>query len=217
MILILWGLNFWISWSNAWGCGSTWDSTRARGGIAHFMNWMGVIMSAAGFTWCYLVLLGLLGAVTPMSWVAGAEEGVETKMLLDATALQAFFDLGYLVIIFPILGSGLAITISTWRSFARSRQRRFGDYAIVGWNTFAQVENTISAMREVPGVLDRLWDFFPGSDGGSDSRGKGKVQLIVVVLVAMAICAGCLTTYSILQARRRAVILDDYNRTLEAA
>lgn len=209
---LLWLLNFAISWLNAWGCGSTWDATKAKGGVAHFMNWMGAVMSASGFTWCYLIVLGLLGSVTPMSLIVDAEEGAApvTGMLLDAAALQAFFDLGYLVIIFPILGSGLAITVATWREFARrGSERGVGDYAITGWNTFAQVHNTYNAIRTVPGVLDRLGSFFKG---GKDSDSKGKGGLVVIVLVIMAALAGCLTTYSIIQARRRAVLLNDYAR-----
>lgn len=212
MIVIVWFVNFAISWFNAWACGTTWDSTKAKGGAAHFMNWMGAIMSASGFTWCYLVVLGLLGSVTPASWFIEAEEGKEVVgYLLDAAALQAFADLGYLVIIFPILGSGLAITVQTWRHFARTRNKGLGDYAITGWNTYAQVHNTYTALREVPGALQGVGDyFFSGSSSSSDSKdGRG---VIVLILVALAVFGGCITTASIIQARRRAVILEDFRR-----
>lgn len=219
MVFLLWPLNFAISWFNAWAVGSTWDSTRARsqagmGGEAHFMNWMGAIMSASGFTWCYLVVLGLLGSVTPMSLLVSPEKDAPpvTGMLLDPSALQAFYDLGYLVIVLPILGSGLAITVQTWRAFARAKQRRAGDYAITGWNTFAQVHNTYTAVREIPGVLSRLGDFFGGKKSGDNDN---KSPLLVLLLVVLAASAGILTTYSIIQARRRAVVLDAYRETLE--
>lgn len=213
MIILLWVLNFGISALNAFGCGNTWDSSKARGGLAHFMNWMGAIMSASGFTWCYLVVLGLLGAITPLSLFADADDGpLPTGMLLDEASLKAFFDLGYMVIILPILGSGLAITVNTWREFARARQRGVGDYAIVGWNTFAQIHNTVSAAQAIPGVLSSLGDFF---FGGKDNKGKG--SLIVVVLVIAAALGGVLTTTAIIQARRRAVRLNDYNHSEMAA
>lgn len=103
LVAILFAVNFAISWFNAWSCGSTWDSTRAKGGLAHFMNWMGATMSASGFTWCYLVVLGFLGSHTPMAWFVEAEPGAEAVagMLLDPAAVQAFYDLGYLAIILP--------------------------------------------------------------------------------------------------------------------
>ena len=53
-----------------------------------------------------------------------AEEGqVIEGMLLSPEALQATLELGYMVIIFPILGSGLAITLATWRGLARRLSR----------------------------------------------------------------------------------------------
>ena len=212
MIAFIFALNFVISWFNAWACGTTWDSTKIKGGAAHFMNWMGAIMSASGFTWCYLVIIGLLGSITPAAWVMSPEEGeVITGMLLDPASLQAFYQLGYLIIIFPILGSGLAITVQTWRHMARRRAAGTagaGDYAITGWNTFAQVHNMYSAVRNVPSAFEGVGSFF----GGSDSKdGKGT---IVIVLVILAVLGGILTTFSIIQARRRAVILEDYSRTL---
>jgi hypothetical protein len=215
MIVLLWFVNLAISWFNAWSVGTTWDSAKAKGGAAYFMNWMGAIMSASGFTWCYLVVLGLLGSVTPMSWFVEAEPGVEVVgTLLDQAALQAFADLGYLVIILPILGSGLAITVQTWRHFARKRHRTAGDYAITGWNTFAQVHNTYSAMRHIPGALDGVGSYFGGgSSSSSDGNNRG---LIVIILVVLAVLGGCLTTFSIVQARRRAVVLEDYRRTVLA-
>lgn len=76
-------------------------------------------------------LFGLLGsATTPLSWLVEAEEGKEVVgYLLDQATLSAFAGLGYLVIVLPILGSGLAITIHTWRGFARAKHWSAGDYA----------------------------------------------------------------------------------------
>lgn len=183
------------------------------------MNWMGAIMSASGFTWCYLIIVGMLASVLPMSLFS--EDPEVTGMLLDPTALQAFFDLGYMVIILPILGSGLAITVQTWRQLARRRaagQAGMGDYAITGWNTYAQVHNIYSATQNIPGVLSRLGGFFGGSSSSSSSSSSsdsgGKGGLLVIILVAVAALGGVLTTFSIIQSRRRSVILEDYARTV---
>jgi hypothetical protein len=176
--------------------------------MAHFMTWMGAIMSACGFTWCYLVVIGFVGAVTPMTLIdEEAEAGV---MLLQAESLQAFFDLGYIVIIFPILGSGLAITVHSWRAFAR--RRSLGSGAVAGWNTFAQVHNTYRAAQAIPGVLDRLGGFF-GKGGSGSSSGGTTGGLIVIVLVVVAVLGGILTTYAIIQSRRRTVLLTESYRS----
>jgi len=186
VILLLWPLNFVISWFNAWACGKTWHSTKAKGGMAHFMNWMGAIMSASGFTWCYMVVLGFLGTIIPVGGDEAA--GIEAAPLLTQDMLEAFFNLGYLMIIFPILGSGLAITVASWRRFARTRS--VGDGLVTGWNTFAQIHNTWNAVQHVPKAWDGLGKFFKGGD---DKKGA-----VVIGLVVLAVAGGCLTTYGII-------------------
>jgi len=196
MILVFFILNLGISIFNAWGVGRTWDSTKAKGGGAHFMNWMGAIMSASGFTWCYLVVIGFI--CTQVPWTTGEGAEAVTAPLLDPVSLQAFADLGYLIIIFPILGSGLAITISSWRAVARRRSA--GGFAVAGWNTFAQGYNTYNAIQAIPGVWSRLGDFFGGKSSSSSGDGKNKLVLLLVAIV---------TTYGIVQATRRSVVVND--------
>lgn len=186
IILLLWIVNFAISGFNAWACGKAWNETKHVGGVAHFMNWMGAIMSAMGFTWCYLLVLGFGGAYIP---IIEQDDG-SMAPLLDPPMLEAFMQLGYLVIIGPILGSGLAITIQSWAYFWR--RRSLGSGAVAGWNTFAQVYNTASALQHVPGAARGVSSFFKGSSS-DDNKG-----LIVIVLVAIAVFGGCLTTYWIL-------------------
>jgi hypothetical protein len=168
--------------------------------MAHFMNWMGAVMSASGFTWCYLCIAGFAVSIIP---IEDKETGISAPML-NAEAVQAFFDLGYVVIIFPILGSGLAIMVSSWRAFAR--RRTVGGGLVAGWNTFAQVHNTWRAVQALPGVFERLGGFF-GS--GSKSSSNKDSKTIVVVLVILAALGGIVTTYAIIQSKRRAVIVED--------
>ncbi len=212
MIFLLIILNFAISIYNAWVCGSVWDASRAKGGVAHAMTWAGAIMSASGFTWCYLIALAFLAAVTPQALFVHSPEGTPpvTGMLLSLDALQATLELGYVVIILPILGSGLAITVDSWRRLATSKDRNVGDYAITGWNTYAQASNMYNAARELPGIFDHLSAFFGGALGGaskSKDDNKGKALILVVALVVCAVLAGALTTYSIINMRRRDVRL----------
>jgi len=187
-VMLLWVLNFGISILNAWGCGHTWNESKAEGGFVHFLNWCGATMSACGFTWCYTIVLAFIGSMIPIEQDDGT-----TAMLLDAQALQATLELGYVVIILPVLGSGLVITLETWAHFWR--RRTFGSGALAGYNTFAQIHNIYSAAQTLPGVFDHLGDFFGGDSGGK----KDFRLIIVVVIVAVAVLGGILTTWMIIR------------------
>lgn len=191
MILFFLVLNFAISWFNAWGCGKTWAETKSAGGWAHFMNWMGAVMSASGFTWCYLVILVLVGSLIPVS----DENARQTVYAISPEMLQATFELGYVVIIVPILGSGLAITINSWAHFYRTRT--WGGGAIAGYNSFAQIHNMYQAASALPDIFRHLGSFF----GKGDS--KNKAPLMVVLLVVAAAFGGILTTRAIIMSTAR--------------
>ena len=199
MIMLLWVLNFAISWFNAWSCGRTWEGTKNKGGGAHFMNWMGAIMSAAGFTWCYLLVIATIGSVIENTPDESEPIPTNPEMYVSPEMMQAVMDLGYLVIIFPILGSGLAITIQSWRHFAR--RHSLGNGAVAGWNSFAQVHNMYSAVQHVPDVYGRLSGFFAG--GSSRSSSDNKKGTIVILLVALAVLGGIMTTFAIIKVTAR--------------
>src|ERR1700722_10237120 len=59
LFALVWVLNFAISVWNAYAVGKVWVEARHEGGWHRFMCWMGAIMSACGFTWCYLSFLAL--------------------------------------------------------------------------------------------------------------------------------------------------------------
>lgn len=185
MFALLWLLNFIISIFNAVMCGKTWNETRFAGGMPHFMNWMGAVMSASGFTWCYLVVLVFFGGTYPIE----ADDGTMST-LLTMEQVQAVADLGYILVVFPILGSGIAITVHAWG--VAYRRRTLLDGGIAAWDTFAMVYNVSSALKNVPAAGMRLDSFFKGK---SDDKGK----LIVVLLVVACALAGVLSTYLIIR------------------
>lgn len=194
MIVVVWFVNMLISWFNAWGCGKSWAETRSAGGMPHFLNWMGAIMSASGFTWCYTILACLLGG--------GITHTVDGKVVpyLSEAQVQAVAGMGYMMIILPVLGSGLAITLHSWGVFYR--RRSFGSGGIAAWNTFAQVSNMYSAAQDIPKVWDMLGDFFGGKSKSSDSDSNG--SKLVILIAVCALLAGILTTYAILTSTARA-------------
>lgn len=182
MIAIVWLLNFAISWFNAWACGRVWNETKYIGGFPHFMNWMGAVMSASGFTWCYLVIAVYFG-----QWYPVEQDDGTTAALLTQAQVQATADLGYLLVLGPILGSGIMITMQAW--VAAWKRRTAANMGIAAWDTFAMIYNVSSAFTHVPKATGRLGDFF-----GGDDKGKGAVVLIVIAVAL----AGILTTYTIL-------------------
>lgn len=184
MIVLLLILNFVISFFNAWSVGRSWPDTKAMGGVPRFMAWMVAIMSACGFTWTYTIVLGFIVNATghlPMKYLSG------------------MLSLGYLVVIIPILFSGLAMTIQSWSYFWQ--RRTFGSGAVAGWNTFAQVYNTYEAISAIPQALGAVGEMFTDSDGDSDAGGF--FAKLVIVLVACATIGGILTTFAIVRVTAR--------------
>ncbi len=60
LLLLLLSVNLGISWWNARVVGLDWVESKFIGGYVRFMCWMGWLMSALGFTWCYVLMLSLL-------------------------------------------------------------------------------------------------------------------------------------------------------------
>lgn len=171
------GFTLAISAFNAWSVGRVWVESKAVGGLPRFMAWMGATMSAIGFTWCYVLILASLAS--GFEW-------------LDEQYVEAMISLGYLAIILPALGSGLAITVGSWVHFWREKNVVNG--GVAGWNSFAQVYNTYSAIRLVPEALGNVLDAF------KNIKGRSAAVLLMVVLVILAIFGGIITTSMIIRA-----------------
>ena len=139
MILLLIVLNFGISIFNSFVVGVSWVETKTAGGFARLMAWMGATMAACGFTWCYLAVIALLA-------------GPDGFGKLPPRYVEAMFSLGYLTIIGPLIGSGIAITLQSWAHFWR--QRTLASGAVAGYNTLADVYNIYEAAHYVPTAWD---------------------------------------------------------------
>ena len=182
-------LNFCISWFNAWSVARSWADSKVIGGWTRFVTWCGAIMSAAGFTWCYTTIVALTAGATGY---------------LGPKYVQAVLELGYVVMILPLLGSGLGIWIDSMTTACRRR-----DLLSVGgaaWNSYAQIHNTYQAATVLPGVFKHLTRVFGEGDGDRDSA-SGRALMLVLVLVLFALCGGVLTTMAIIRSVGR-----DYSR-----
>jgi len=182
LLLVNTGISFW----NAYACGAYLTEAKIIGGWTRFMVWCGLIMSACGFTWVYLTIVTL---VTVSFDIFTAKQG------------EILFKMGYLALILPIIGSGMAIWIQSLIQAYRSRS--FGDMAVAGWNTFAQVHNTWQAASSAPSAFEDVMEFFSG-DGDSDSA-KGALMILLVIVV---IAGGILTTAAIARWADRRIAID---------
>jgi hypothetical protein len=181
MIALFLVVNFVISIFNAVGVGLSWAETKAAGGWTRFMSWMGATMSAVGFSWCYLVVIALVIRST------GYKK-------LPENYVDAMFALGYLMLVIPLIGSGLAITLQSWAYFWR--RRTFGSGAVAGWNTFADVYNIYQAAHYVPTAWDTVKDLlFPKKRSSSDNSFAG----LAIALAIAAVLGGVLTTSAIIR------------------
>lgn len=181
LIVLVWVLNLAISIWNAYACGKAWVQTKHYGGWPRFMVWMGAIMSASGFTWCYLLLLAFVGYKADF---------------LSLNQVEAMISLGYILIIPGVIFSGLMITLDSW---ARAyRERTLSSFGIAAYNTYAQIHNTYYAIRDFGQAFKGVAKYFSGGSGSNSRDRKEGSTLIVILLVLLALFGGVLTTAAII-------------------
>lgn len=170
---------------------SCWDAFVAGAIWRESTGWMkavaasALIMAYCGFFQFAVILLALVA-------VAGGWFG--------QAALDAVLSLGYLLIIIPVLGSGLILTIESWGRFAQSRSLLDG--ATSAYNTYAMGRNVYDAAQGVPGAWETVAKFFDGDSKDSDDASAAMVILIIVL--ACFIAGGF--TYAFFQMGKRAAI-----------
>jgi hypothetical protein len=178
LLFLLMLLNFAISWYNAYAVGKSWVESKAVGGWIHMVTWSGAIMSAIGFSSVYIFIMALIAAATGY---------------LPGNAIEAMVGLWYLIIIIPLLTTGLLITIESWR--VALRERSLLNMGVAGWNTFSQAYNTYSAITSVGDVFGKVSSFFSSDDEDVSSSLMAKVLLLVVI----GLLGGALTTAMLVQ------------------
>jgi hypothetical protein len=170
LIILCFFLNLGISWWNCYAVGSCWTEAKAAGGWPRFMSWMVAIMAACGFTSCYLLALGGIGY---------------SMHLLSPLALKYMLEIGYVMIVPGLLFAGFCMMIDSW---ARAyREGGVLNYGIAGWNTYAQIHNTASA---VSGMGEALGDLFSGAASAATDSDDIKVTALIFGAIAACIAAG---------------------------
>jgi len=189
-------LNVLISIWNCYAVGTAWKDTMAMGGwFNKLLLWSGVIQSGVGFSMPILLTL---------SWgsISYLTSGVKPTLSPEEgqAVMTTIFNLWYVAIIFPILGSGLAIWAHSLRE--AYRRRDFSSIATAGWNTFAQIHNTVSAVENLGGVFGQLGGFFgkivKAEKDDSDDI-KSKLVVLVVMLVVLSLFGGFMITFALVK------------------
>jgi hypothetical protein len=169
-VFVLLILNFVISTWNAYVTGRIWGEVT---GWMKLIARCALIMSACGFIEVSAVVCGV---ALSGRWI-------------DEWALS--------LIIVPVIGTGLLITIYKW--IGAYKRRNSGSGTVAGWNTFAQVNNTHGALDGgISSSAFSAWEFFKPSEYKNWKIALGKIALLLVLIVAMAPL-----TYIIFQMGRR--------------
>ena len=187
LLLLLLAFNFAISWANASYVGRYWTESKKVGGSFRFCIVAGYIMAMAGFTMVYGYILLL---ISPFILVL-LEVEQETILMFE----QLGADLLYLFCAWTIVPTGLCICL---RSLKTAWERKTISSGIVaGYNTYAQIRNTINVARNAPSAFSRVAKALFGG------KGKKKTETIIVLcaifVLIIALFGGVFTANAIMK------------------
>lgn len=206
LTMMLLALNFFISWSNASYVGRYWSESKEVGGSFRAYIICGYVMAIAGFTMVYGYILLM---VTP---IILQTQDVSPELIERFVQLSA--DLIYLLVGGLTVCSGARIWLQSLRN-AWERQS-VSHFATAGWNSFAQIHNTINYARNAPSAFGRVVDaLFGGKKSRSKSSKKNDalVAYLAIALVALAIFGGYFTAdYIMKRADANYDMFADYER-----
>jgi len=182
VFLILW--NFLISVLNCWYVGKTWAESKAIGGWFRAVTWCAAVMGTCGFIWCNTLVFGFF---------ASTHVGLlPLKYQLTDKYLELLFNLGYILVIFPILGSGLGIWLDSIKEAIKHKDGF--SIGVAAYNTFAQGYNTYEAAKFLPTVFEKAMKTIEDTDSP-----QGKIGLLVVYTVlTLSIGLGVATAWYII-------------------
>ncbi len=148
-------LNFIISWANANYVGRYWSESKEVGGSFRAYIVVGYIMAIAGFTMVYGYILLL---ISPF-FLQLANVNQDTILMFE----QLSSDLIYLFCAVTVIPTGFYIWIRSLKNFWEEKTLSNGLTA--GWNSYAQIHNTVSAARNVPSAISRVAETLFGGKG----------------------------------------------------
>ena len=201
LLLLMLALNFIISWANASYVGRYWSESKEVGGSFRVYIIVGYIMAIAGFTMVYGYILLLICPVI----LQIAE--VDPEIIIQFEQLAS--DLIYLFCVLTIVPTGFYIWIKSLKNFWE--QKTLSNGLTAGWNTYAQIHNTISVARNAPSAFGRVAKALFG--GKSKKKAETLVVLCAIMVLIIAIFGGYFTASAIMKkADREYDMFEDLQR-----
>lgn len=203
LLLLNLGISFW----NASVVGRYWTERSELSGGIRFMMWCGVIMAVSGFFVVYVTILTMImHDLHLFEALAMAIFKVEMSAADVEMLVGNIFDLAYIAIIFPVLGTGLSITINSW--IVAAARRDFTSAGIAIYNTGAQIHNVISAFRNVPRAANNLGSGLKLKLKSKDAQALAYVCLLLFPIV-ISLGGAIATTMIVMRASDAKYQLDD--------
>ncbi len=176
-------LNVGIAWWNTYAVGSVWNDTKISGSKFNMaLLYSGAIQSVAGFS---------VPIILALTWVMTSylSSGATPKLSADdVNAVWAgVMNLWYVSIIIPVVGSGFII----WGHSVKTayEQRDWSSIGVASWNTFAQINNTVSMFNNLGPALKGI--------GGLTKKKEGLPILVLLIVVVSLLSSVLLTVYLI--------------------
>ena len=185
LILVL-VLNLVIS---IWNCniaGSAWKDTMAFGS---FMDKLvlkcAIVQSSIGFSLPILMILLYIGKIFLTFGDSPHITPQEAEIIVNKA-----FSFWYILVVLPLLGTGTIIWIYSLKEAWQKKD--FFSISLAGWNTYAQIHNSISIINDIGGHFSSFSNFFSDAFDSKDSSGKEKLILLVVIIVFLSLISGIL-------------------------
>ena len=200
LVLVL-ALNFMISWANAKYVGRYWSESKEIGGSFRTYIVVGYIMAIAGFTMVYGYILLL---ISPF-FLQMAKVNQDTILMFE----QLSSDLIYIFCVVTMIPIGFYIWIRSLKNFWE--QKTLSSGLTAGWNSIAQIHNTVSAARNAPSAIERITKAFFG--GKSNKKDNTIIVLCAIFVLILAIFGGYFTASAIMKkADREYDMFDDLQK-----
>lgn len=138
-------------------------------------------MSAVGFTYCYAIIITLLGI---------------SFGIIPTAVAKLIMNLTFIGLAIPLLGAGYIITIESWIRAVREKSLLNTSAAV--WNTFASAYNTYTTVKTFGNALDSIKNSIDdkGTDVDLDSDfGKALILVILVLFGGVVTTAVIMKKY----------------------
>jgi hypothetical protein len=171
MWLLIFLLNYALSWYSARTVSHSWLDARAAGRWAVVLCWAGAVLATLGFTWCYLTL---------------ALAAAHSFGLVVATSVNVVFQVGGVVLGSLAVGTTLLLVGCIRMRTLRDRYIRGAGDGL--WNTYYGA--TLAGALKVPADPERE---------SGDANDSGTMIVLFALLAATAIL-GVVQTYLMIRA-----------------